>query len=274
MNACKMTGLGMALCAGAAAFTTSDAKADTVGLTSGFQNYSIGSLLVGKINVQQAANGDLTITLLQGINDNTYGTSTNAAMWGSKTHQFTDLLGSDKAEFKIFGAGSTALLDVSIDYMANPGAASLSWTSVNGLQTKTYGSGYGSSGWLSTSKNDGSLNSGNAKYILDFDTTITDNLNQSPAYYGFTTNSPVGDPNWNNVNGYTLKISGQIFTDNNTSFRVVDVPVVHDSPQGSFVEPGVPSSVPLPSAATAGLGLFSAMGGMGLVRRSRRRKAE
>jgi hypothetical protein len=184
-------------------------------------------------------------------------------------------LGSDKAQFQIFGAGSKALLDVSIDYLAGGALPSLSWTSVNGTVTKTYASGYGSAGWLSANKSDGSLNSGNAKYILDFDTTITDNLNQSPAYYGFTTNSPVGDPNWNAVNGYTLKISGQIFTDNSTSYRGVDAPLVHDSPQATlYLEPGVPNSVPLPTAATAGLGLFSAMGGMSLLRRSRRRKAE
>ncbi|MGO9802214.1 MAG: hypothetical protein ACLPTL_02060, partial [Steroidobacteraceae bacterium] len=55
---------------------------------------------------------------------------------------------------------------------------------------------------------DGQLITSSAANVLSVDTTITDDLNQSSAYYGFTTNSPTPgtalDANWNNVDGYTV----------------------------------------------------------------------
>lgn len=287
MNSYKMTGLGMmALCAGVAGFGATPVKAGAItGVTGGFQDYttSNGKIneLMGKINVQQnAVTGDVTITFLQGVNDNVYGTSaTTDPMWGSHGHTFSDLLGSDKAEFIIYG-GSTALLDVTIDYVASV-TGTLSWSTVDGTMTKSYASGYGTAGFfVNTSKggtianSDGSItNSANSKYVLNFDTTLTDNLNQSPAYYGDTTNSPVGDPNWNNVNGYTLTIAGQLFTDNSKSFGGVNLALVHDSPEGNYETPTI-TTVPLPSAAWGGMGLIGLLAGTKLSRRLRRSRAE
>ena len=73
---------------------------------------------------------------------------------------------------------------------------------------------------------------GNGNNILAIDTTITDDLNQSSAYYGFTTNSPSPssplDANWNNVDGYTVVVSSAAFGSN--GFGSVNIPYVHDSP--------------------------------------------
>jgi len=287
MNSCKMTGLGMmALCAGVAGMTVTPAKAGAItGVTGGFQDYttSNGTVtgLMGKINIQQnAGTGDVTITFLQGVNDNVYGTSASTdPMWGSKGHTFSNLLGSDKAEFIVYG-GSTALLDVTIDYIAAVNGT-LSWVTVDGTMAKTYGSGYGSAGFFINNKSspaitssDGSLNSGNSKYVLNFDTTLTDDLNQSPAYYGDTTNSPVGDPNWNNVNGYSLTIAGQLFTDNSKSFGGVNLSLVHDSPQGAYETPSITTAAPLPSSAWSGVGLIGLLAGTKLSRRLRRSRNE
>ena len=91
-----------------------------------------------------------------------------------------------------------------------------------------YPSGYGTLGL----GGDGKLNTGSASNILAIDTTITDDLNQSPAYYGFTTNSPTPntalDANWNNVDGYTVIVSPAAFGSN--GFGSVTIPFVHDSP--------------------------------------------
>lgn len=289
MNSCKMTGLGMmALCAGVAGFGATPANAGAItGVTSGFQDYTTSNgmtnQLMGKINVQQnSGTGDVTITFLQGVNDNVYGTSsTTDPMWGSKGHTFSDLLGSDKAEFLLYASGNTTtpLLDVTIDYIATV-TGTLSWSTVDGTMTKTYASGFGTAGFFAnTSKggtianSDGSLNSGSSQYVLNFDTTLTDDLNQSSAYYGDTTNSPVGDPHWNNVNGYSLTIAGQLF--GASGFGGVNMSLVHDSPEGTtYVTPSIPTAAPLPSTAWSGMGLIGLLAGTKLSRRLRRRRTE
>lgn len=289
MNGCKMTGLGMmALCAGVAGFGAAPAKAGAItGVTGGFQDYitSNGTTnqLMGKIDVQRnSVTGDVTITFLQGVNDNVYGTSaTTDPMWSpTGKHSFSDLLGSDKAEFKLYATGNTTtpLMDVTIDYIAAVNGT-LSWSTVDGTVTKTYGSGYGSAGFfVNTSKgvtignSDGALTTGSSQYILNFDTTLTDDLNQSPAYYTDTTNSPVGDPNWNKVNAYSLTIAGQLF--GTSGFGGVNLCLVHDSPEGSYETPAIPPAAPLPPAALGGMGLIGLLAGSRMSRRLRRRRAE
>src|SRR5207249_438602 len=60
------------------------------------------------------------------------------------------------------------------------------------------------------------------------------NLNQSPAFYGFTTDSPAPEanyPTWNYVDGYTVVVRGSTF--GASGFGGVTIPLVHNSPSKS-----------------------------------------
>ncbi len=175
--------------------------------------------------------GDLKIVYRQStaLVDNAYGTSSvsPADNWPS-THKFSDLTGSDQADFQIYDGAGNLVLDFLFDYLSSSSA---------------YPSGYGT---LGVSGGDGKLNSGNAAWVLGVlspatlsdgtvvrsTTTITTDLNQSSAFYGYTTNSPApGDPNlanWELVDGYTVYISKAAFGSN--GFGKVLIPYVHNSP--------------------------------------------
>src|SRR5262249_17128391 len=68
--------------------------------------------------------------------------------------------------------------------------------------------------------------------ILSYTTTITTSLNQSPAFYGFTTNSPATNSpqaaSWDYVDGYSVIVSKAAFGLN--GFGGVTIPLVHNSP--------------------------------------------
>jgi hypothetical protein len=150
--------------------------------------------------------------------DNTYGA--NASPNWPSGHAFTDFTGSDKAQFRFTnGAGST-VLEVSIDYLSASGA---------------YPSGYGS---LGATAGDGSVITGSAVNLASYATTMTTNLNQSPAFYGYTLNSPAPPanfPTWDYVDGYTLVVKNSTF--GASGFKSVAIPLVHNSPTkiGNFV---------------------------------------
>ena len=182
------------------------------------------------------------------MNDNTYGTSASAG-WGKGGHKFNDLIGSDKAEFRFTDAKGNVVLDFNADYVSKVSSLKLpSGATVN------YPSGYGTAGL----GGDGKLISGNAAFIESIDTTITDDLNQSPAYYGFITNSPAPGSSlfggWNPVNRYTIAVSGAAFGSN--GFGGVTIPEVHDSPALPFTAP----AAPLPPIAWMALGLLAITG--------------
>ena len=65
----------------------------------------------------------------------------------------------------------------------------------------TYPSAYGTLGFCG---GDGKFGSGTESWVLSENSTLTDDLNQSSAFYGYTTNSPAqGFPGWNFVDGYS-----------------------------------------------------------------------
>ncbi len=106
------------------------------------------------------------------VNDNSYGLKDgpdNSVGWGDKTHKFTDLLGSDKAVFEIYDENGNLSMDFDLDYLGiDPAAVS----------------GYASHGIDdSGEKSDGELRSGQASWLLDYNTSLTRNLNE----LGYTT---------------------------------------------------------------------------------------
>lgn len=180
-------------------------------------------------------NGDVELQMVQGYNDNTYGTSSDP-LWGSKGHTLNDLLGSDKGEFKFTDGKGNTVLDFFVDYVSQVKSTG-PVTIAPGL-TVSYPSGYGTLGVLG---GDGSVVSGNAANIKYMDTTITDDLNNPEfnpkTHPGVLANSPKS-PDWNNVNGYTVIISAAAFGAN--GFGTAQVMNLHDSPARPFETPAVP----------------------------------
>jgi hypothetical protein len=188
---------------------------------------SVPNTPAGILIAQVLPTGDVKITFRQNPNlvDNTYGANISA---GWSRHNFSDLTGSDKAQFQIFDGMGNKVLDFSFDYIT---------------ASTSYPSGYGT---LGVSGGDGGITVGNAAWVLGVlapatlsdgsmvrsTTTITTDLNQSPAFYGYTTNSPsTSDPNfpgWEVVDGYTVYISKAAFGAN--GFGKVQIPLVHNSP--------------------------------------------
>jgi hypothetical protein len=189
-----------------------------------------------------------------GLNDNSYGTNSSPAWTAAgKTHKFSDLTGSDEAEWQFLDSTGNVVLDFQEDYISQASAPS---ASCKNTRFTSYGSGYGTLGWCG---GDGKLISGNTSYIVSEDTTFTDDLNQSPAFYGFTTNSPPqGYPGWNFVDGYSVVINPAAF--GSAGFGSVQIPGVHNSPSinGTDKVCNVPGSGTATNTATAATGGMSA----------------
>jgi len=206
------------------------------GVPAGNGQPAIGSttpVTAGTLSTSILPNGDVQVSLVQGFNDNTYGTNTDP-LWGSKTHTFKDLLGSDKAEFKFADGAGNVVLDFDVDYIGQVKTTGPVQIAPN--VTATYGSGYGTLGVLG---GDGKVISGDAGFIKSLDTTFSDDLN-APEFVNdksVLTNSSTS-PNWNKVNGYTVVISGAAFGSN--GFGSVSIPAIHDSPARPFSAPSVP----------------------------------
>ena len=185
------------------------------------------NVVIGTLTTEILANGNVKVTYLQSRNivDNTYGANISA---GWSRHAFKDLLGSDKAEFRFVNGNGSVVLDFFADYIS----ASVS-----------YPSGFGT---LGVSGGEGSMVTGSANDVLSVTTTISDSLNQSPAFYGFTTDSPAPEanfPTWNYVDGYTVIVRGSVF--GASGFGGVSIPLVHNSP----AKVGSGAQIPVPCAA-------------------------
>ncbi|MCS7039609.1 MAG: DNRLRE domain-containing protein, partial [Caldilineales bacterium] len=170
--------------------------------------------------------------------DNTYGA--NAIGWPGG-HSFSQLVGSDHAQFLGFNANDTQVLNFKIDYIsASSGTPS----------------GYRSLGL----GGDGDLSQGNAAHILDWGTSLEYNLNELGYCSGgncsslgtdLKVNSPATDalytpnptyPDWIFDVIYEVKIDIAAF--GAAGFGSMDVPYIHASPSkvGTntiIAEPGV-----------------------------------
>jgi hypothetical protein len=187
--------------------------------------------------------GDFKITYLQSfaLNDNTYGTNSSSG-WGHNGHKFQDLVGSDQAEFRVTNDSGKIVFDGEIDYIDK----ATSKTFPGGM-TVSYPSGWGS---LGDTGGDGKvIDTADNSKLLFATTTLTTDLNQSPAYYGFTTNSPAAsDANWDPIDGYTVVLSGSLF--GMGTLGSVTIPEVHNSPSKT-AEIKNPVYCPNPSTNTA-----------------------
>ena len=164
----------------------------------------------GSLVVEELPNGDIKIVYTQSrkIVDNTYGAN---AVGYAKEATFKSRLGSDKAEFSVTNGDGAEALHFTVDYISASGA---------------YPSGYGT---LGVSGGDGNMQTGDASAIVYVTTSLTQNLNQSPAYYGVTVDSPPEpDPNWDYYNSYTVVLDGNAFGP--SGFGLVDVVSQHNSP--------------------------------------------
>ena len=186
---------------------------------------------VGQLITQILPSGDVQVTYVQSmdLNDNTYGA--NVVDWGSQSHTFSSLLGSDKAEFVFKNANGQVVMDFLLDYVS---------------ATTTTSSGYKS---LGISGGDGRLTTGSASWLVSYDTSLSQDFNSlgfgvvnGVASNGFnlTLNSPktvsnasydVVDPfftKWEFRNIYTVVVSKSAF--GTSGFGSVTVPSVHNSP--------------------------------------------
>jgi hypothetical protein len=212
-------------------YTTSYNTTYTV--QGGATTYSGGQLWT----YQDPTTHDVYVAFLQPktLVDNTYGT--NAIGWGSKGHKFSDLTGSDMADFQFKNGNGAIVLDVNLDYISTKSGAS---------------SGYGS---LGVTGGDGKVNTGSASSVLAYGTSIDYNLNNLGCS-SFTTNSPATDSNytpnascsgWVFDDEYEIKVSGSLF--GSTGAYSLSLPLVHDSPNKVgkneiYFNPGPPITPP------------------------------
>lgn len=191
----------------------------TFTVTKTLQPMCDGGQPVGMLEAQMVpdANGDgiadIKITYVQsrGVVDNTYGA--NASPGYTKRPNFSDRVGSDKAEFRLTNGDDDVVLHFFADYISESGDPS----------------GYGT---LGVSGREGEMVAGDAASVLTVNTSLSDNLNQSPEFYGFTVDSPPPPepyPGWDYFNSYTIVVSGAAFEP--SGFGGVTVLEVHNSPQ-------------------------------------------
>src|SRR5262249_27634789 len=152
----------------------------------------------------------------QALNDNRYGSGATAATGWSGGHKFSDLTGSDEANFRFTNGSGTVVLDFKVDSISQATKVTFPVSTHVPTGTINYPAGYGT---LALG-GDGGLITGNSANLLFASTSITTDLNQSPAFYGFTTNSPpetaplsnVSIPaGWDYTNAYTVIVSGAAF---------------------------------------------------------------
>ena len=181
-------------------------------------------------------NGDIKTTYLQNfdINDNTYGTG---AIGWHNGHKFTDLVNSDRLEFRFYDKNGTVVLDFYVDCVSQAASVTVPGTG----QVITYPSGYGTLGAFGR---EGCMVSGDPNNIVSFSTSISDNLNQEanlPYKSSLMVNSPtalvngkvVVDPakapgGWDHINSYTVVVKASTF--GSAGFGAVSVPDQHNSP--------------------------------------------
>ena len=203
--------------------------------------YTSGGVLFGKLATFYQAGGDAVYVVLaidKDFVDNTYGV--NAVGWPSG-HTFSQLVGSDHAQFLGYDASDTKVLDFKLDYI----------TAKSGTP-----SGYAS---LGVSGGDGKMNLGSAAHILQWGTSLEYSLNStgycsggncsglgtnllvdSPATDEFYTPNPTY-PDWVFDVIYEVKIDSAAFVG---GFGAMEIPYIHASPSKIgentiYAEPGV-----------------------------------
>jgi hypothetical protein len=193
--------------------------------------YGGSNLFIGNLTINVLVNGDVEVFFVQsqGLNDNRYGTNATAATGWSGGHKFSDLTGSDEAEFQFTDGTGKVVLDFSADYIS----AATSTKFGDGVAI-TYPSGYGTLGPLG---GDGKMISGSSSNVLTVTTSLSDSMNQAPAFYGYTVNSPKETsplsnvsvpPGWDYTDSYYVKVSHNAFGAN--GFGTATIAHVHDSP--------------------------------------------
>jgi hypothetical protein len=198
----------------------------------------------GTLTINVLANGNVEVfyNQSQGLNDNRYGTGATAATgWISKTHKFSDLVGSDEATFAFTDSTGKTVLSFQEDYISQATSARFG----DGV-TITYPSGYGTLGPLG---GDGKMIIGGSSNVLSCRTTFSDSLNQ-PGFTGFTVNSPpetsplsnVSIPaGWNYTDGYYVLVSANAF--GAAGFGGVSITAVHNSPSKGPIDKIAPTNM-------------------------------
>jgi hypothetical protein len=145
----------------------------------------------------------LTYLIDTDVTDNSYGANASAGWAGNGGHSFADLE-AGYAEFAFYNAYGTTMADFNVNYLKPVKA------------TTAIPTGYGS-----TPGTIYAPTSLNTNYISYLTSTLEDDLNDTPAYNGDTTSSPVaGSPNWIFTAGYKVLVSNAIFGMFNSSFSV------------------------------------------------------
>jgi hypothetical protein len=168
----------------------------------------------GQLITQELSNGNVEVTYLQNqaVFDNTYGT--NAVGWGSAGHTFAQDI-NDNAEFNFTNGQGQSVFDFNLNYIGKDSADP---------------SGYGT---LGVNGGNGQVNVGKASWLVSYDTSLSDDVN-NPAFLpvstsGVLVNSPASpNTNWNYVSSYTVVVSAAAF--GSSGFGGVTVPCVEDCP--------------------------------------------
>lgn len=184
----------------------------------------------GTVSIAVDPNGDVTIVFTEslGINDNSYGT--NIVNW-PRNHNFSDLVGSDKAQFVFRNGSGNVVFDIFVDYI----------TAKSGTP-----SGYAS---LGVTGGDGAVNLGQAAWLLAWQTSEAANLNTTGyclagnctvSGVNLLVNSPTTNPPNTSYNlppafnqwffpiQYMVKVSHLAF--GSAGFGSVSIPFLHNSP--------------------------------------------
>lgn len=210
---------------------------------------------IGALSTTVDANGDVTVILDQNrdnANDNSYGA--NIVNW-PRSRAFSALVGSDKAQFVFKNGLGATVFDFYLDYIS--------------VKSGTP-AGYGS---LGANGGDGRVNSGQLSWLLDWHTSLDQNLNDHgfcsggnctthgvnllvdspPANSNYVPNDPFFNP-WNFDNIYTVKVSHLAFGGN--GFGSAEVTFVHNSPSKGFegaIVPCVPGGGGSGNFCTSGM---------------------
>ena len=200
----------------------------------------------GLLTVTDLGNGTVKIRFEQntGLNDNSYGT--NQVGWGANapsgsSHTFSNLSGSDSAQFTFYNGAGTKVLDFEIDYISAKAGTP---------------SGYGT---LGVAGGDGGMLTGAASNVLFANTSLDKNLNSSgfcvlgncsgggtnllvnspPTVSSTSYTLPAGSPYgaWDFTNWYEVVVSKALLTG---SWRL-QLGTVHNSPPKAGTNAVVPT---------------------------------
>ncbi len=178
---------------------------------------------------QDAITGDLfaNFTVPLTLVDNTYGVN---SIGYPKHHNFSDLLGSDKARFAITDGSGEVVFDFTMDYISEYGTSG-----TKGHKGKKGSGGGDSFASLGVTGSDGEVHLGSADSLLAWGTSLDYNINTLG--YALTQDSPATDvgytenPNfagWLYEVTYEFQIDGSLFAAN--GFGALTIPIVHVSP--------------------------------------------